>query len=167
MSDFEKLTADLTTLRRLDRSRFHVGRRWSFGDVENNGIYYMPQLIHYAHQAFEELMIAKLGIAYVDLSRQTPESEAMRNAHEPPIPRMTFPIRWLHQVNYKPMYAGEPFWISFDAVPLDTRKIGVRAWTFDKNETLAAVVIWLRWAQELDTRVGVAEIPAWFTAMFA
>ncbi|MDJ0837372.1 MAG: hypothetical protein QNK37_12710 [Acidobacteriota bacterium] len=166
MQELEKLVTDLNTLRKLDRSRFHVTRRWSFGDVDSNGVYYMPRLQHYAHQAFEELVLDKLGMGYLDLSRQSPESASARGAHDPPIPRMTFPVRWCHQINYKPMYAGELFWISFDAVPVDKRKVGVRAYIYDKNETLAAVVIWFRWAQELDTKVGVADIPAWFLELF-
>ena len=166
MDEVQFLLSDLNTLGKFDPSRFHVSRRWYFGDVETNASYYMPRLQEYAHQGFEELILAKTGLNYIDFSREAPQSATARSVHEPPIQRMTFPCRWCHQLNFKPMYAGESYRISFDARLINARRIGIRAWVFDKNDTLASAVVWLRWAQVLDAKVGVIDIPDWFIRIF-
>jgi len=136
-------------------------RRWSYGDVENNQVYYHPQLTHYAHQAFEEFFFRRTGLHYADLSSTAPRSEEARRQHVPPIPRMTFPVGWLHQWMRKRMHAGDLFRVWIDTVDVAEDRIGVRAWVAAESSEIAAVVIWLRWARDLETD-QVIDIPAWF-----
>lgn len=156
---FEKLTDDLKQPNYSNLKRFHQKRTWSYGDVENNGIYYHPNLTHYAHQAFEEFFKDRVGIHYVDLSRDTTSSQAQRDGHN--IQRMTFPVEWLYQWMSKPMEAGDSFDICLDTVDLDWKRIAVRAWVLDQSDDVAAVVIWLRWALLLPDRKSIP-IPSWF-----
>jgi acyl-CoA thioesterase FadM len=159
VAKFEQLTQDLDTAgSRAPRDRPFL-RTWSYGDVENNGIYYHPQLTHYAHQAFEEFFFAKTGLHYVDLSRQT---ERSKNAHVPAIPRMTFPVEWLYQWMVRPMEAGDQFHIGLDVVNLTPDRVGIRAWVFDDPGRLVAVVIWLRAAVELEGGRRTVDFPSWF-----
>jgi acyl-CoA thioesterase FadM len=74
---------------------------------------------------------------------------------------MTFPVEWLHQYMARPMFAGDMYRITIDTKDIDIKRIGVRAWVYDERNTLAAAVIWLRWALELPARKTVP-IPAWF-----
>jgi hypothetical protein len=94
---FDILTRDIDQHRKYSGDEVQAERRWSYGDVENNGVYYHPQLTHYAHQAFEEFFYKRVGLHYVDLSRRTDDSQAVRSQHSPPIPLMTFPVEWLYQ----------------------------------------------------------------------
>jgi hypothetical protein len=142
--------------------------RWSYGDVENNGVYYHPQMTHYAHQAFENYFERRTGVHYVDLSRVSAASENVRRKHRPPIERMTFPIGFLHQGMAKPMFAGESYRIQIDTCEVDRGLdvIAVRAWVYDvdPNGELtypAALVCWLRWAKLLDPD-RLVPIPDWF-----
>ncbi|HEX4966302.1 MAG TPA: hypothetical protein VF173_36170 [Thermoanaerobaculia bacterium] len=162
VNDFSLLVHEFSSSRGVPTSDPVFTRRWSYGDVENNGVYYHPQLTHYAHQAFEEFFYNQTGIHYTDLPRQTPASEKIRQAHSPPIVRMTFPVGWLHQWMLKPMHAGEEFKIWIDTVAVATNRIGVRAWIYNETNELAAVVIWLRWAKTLDGLETTVPIPAWF-----
>jgi hypothetical protein len=52
IQDLPKLLAGLAIER--TPTQYDDIRRWSYGDVENNGVYYHPQLTNYAHQAFEQ-----------------------------------------------------------------------------------------------------------------
>lgn len=166
MDDFRRLTQDIHSLRSLDRSQWFWQGDWAFGDVEANDIYYMPRLLDYAHQAFERLLYNATGVRYAYLSGTSRDAREARSKHQPPMPRMTLPAHWFHQVNYRPMYAGEQYFISFDAVPLNPKRIGIRAWVYNQEEELAAVLIWLRWVQLLGTRAGVGEIPDWLLNAF-
>ena len=68
-------------------------RTWSYGDVENNGVFYHPELTHYAHQAFEGFFFRERGLQYADLSGRDARHEQTRLAHTPPIrARVTFPV---------------------------------------------------------------------------
>ena len=129
MDIFHLLTDDIDKNRVYAGEEIQIERRWSYGDVENNGVYYHPQLTHYAHQAFEEFFYRRVGLHYVDLSRRTVESgsETARLKHSPPIPLMTFPVEWLFQLMTHPMIAGEIFRITIDTVDIDAKRIGVRA----------------------------------------
>src|SRR5205085_2280372 len=122
-------------------------RRWSYGDVENNGVYYHPQLTHYAHQVFEQFFFKKLGLQYADLSGRDSRHERARQDHDIPH-RITFPVGWLHQWMLSPMQAGDIFETWIDTVDLARDHIGVRAKVYDQSRELAAVVIWVRWARE-------------------
>jgi len=158
---FDLLTGDIDLHRTYSGDEVQVERRWSYGDVENNGVYYHPQLTHYAHQAFEEFFYKRVGLLYVDLSRTTQDSQAKRSQLSTPIPLMTFPVEWLHQYMARPMFAGDMYRITIDTKDIDMKRIGVRAWVYDESDTLAATVIWLRWALELPARKPVP-IPTWF-----
>src|SRR5436190_14410223 len=109
MDVFHLLTQDIDKSRVYSGEEVQADRRWSYGDVESNGIYYHPQLTHYAHQAFEQFFHEQTGLTYSDLSRQSSESDAARAMHDPPIPRMTFPVEWLHQWMLLPMKAGDGY----------------------------------------------------------
>lgn len=159
---FNALTADLDVSATSRPKKLLFQRTWSYGDVENNGVYYHPQLTHYAHQAFEEFFATHVGLQYVDLSRDSPASQAARNQHAPSIPRMTFPVEWLYQWMLRPMVAGDRFEIGIDFKHVSTDRVGVRAWTFNASGDLAAVVIWLRAACELEPRRKTVPIPPWF-----
>jgi acyl-CoA thioesterase FadM len=162
MNVFHLLTNDIDRSRVYSGEEIQVDQRWSYGDVENNGIYYHPQLTHYAHQAFEEFFYRRVGLNYVDLSRRENESQTARSAHSPPIQRMTFPVEWLHQWMPRPMVAGEKFRITIDTVDIDANRIGVRAWVYNEQGKIGAVVIWLRWAVELEPTRKKVSIPSWF-----
>lgn len=159
---FQQLTQDLDTAGSGSPRDRPFRRTWSYGDVENNGIYYHPLLTHYAHQAFEEFFFTKTGLHYVDLSRQTERSKKARDNHVPRIPRMTFPVEWLYQWMVRPMEAGDSFCIGLDIVSLTRARIGVRAWVFDDADALVAVVIWLRAAVELEGGRRTVDFPSWF-----
>lgn len=135
-------------------------RRWSYGDVENNGIYYHPSLTHYAHQVFEEFFLTRVGMNYTDLSRDDNQSEQKRKARN--IERMAFPVEWLHQYMKIPMAVGDTYKIGIDTVGIDSRRIGVRAFVFDSHDKLAAIVIWIRCAVLLLQGRTVVNIPSWF-----
>ena len=158
---FDLLIRDIVRHRTYLGDEVHAERRWSYGDVENNGVYYHPQLTHYAHQAFEEFFYNRTGLHYVDLSRGTDYSQSKRSHHSPPIPLMTFPVEWLYQYMARPMFAGDTYRITIDTVDIDMNRIGVRAWVYDERDALAATTIWLRWAVELPTRKPIP-IPTWF-----
>jgi acyl-CoA thioesterase FadM len=156
------LTNQANKHKKYSGDEVHLERRWSYGDVENNGVYYHPQLTHYAHQGFEEFFLKRVGFHYVDLSRTSNESHAVRLSHKPPLPRMTFPVEWLHQWMGLPMQAGERFRVTIDTVEIDAKRIAVRAWVYNEADLLAASVLWLRWAVELDPKRKTIPIPAWF-----
>jgi acyl-CoA thioesterase FadM len=162
MNTFDLLTNDIDKGKVYSGEEVHAERRWSYGDVENNGVYYHPQLTHYAHQAFEEFFYRRVGLHYVDLSRRDEKSQAARSAHSPSIPLMTFPVEWLHQWMHRPMHAGETFRITIDTVDIDANRIGVRAWVYNEQDKIVAVVIWLRAAVELEPKRRTVSIPSWF-----
>jgi hypothetical protein len=144
-------------------------RRWSYGDVENNGVYYHPNLTHYAHQIFEDVFFRERGILYTDLSGRDEQHLRARQIHEPPIEaRMTFPVQWLHQWMGKAMYAGDVIKTRIDAVSVADKRVGVRAWVYTEStespgrHELAALVIWLRWARILEPAARNVSIPEWF-----
>lgn len=149
--------ADTTEV--LGRLKFKQTRRWSYGDVENNGVYYHPNLTHYAHQVFEEFFAERVGLHYTNLSGTDCQSEETRKRRG--IERMTFPVEWLHQYMKYPMAAGDRFDIGIDTVKIDARRVGVRAFVFDSQNRIAAVVMWVRWALLLPGRTPI-DIPAWF-----
>jgi hypothetical protein len=157
---FDDLTRDLYP--GAEPPTLFFDRAWSYGDVESNGIYYHPQLTHYAHQAFEHFFHERTGLTYSDLSRQSTESDAARTAHDPPLPRMTFPVEWLHQWMLLPMKAGDGYRIGVDTVDVAANRVGVRAWVVNSQLRLAAIVIWLRAAVLLDPERKSVDIPAWF-----
>src|SRR2546430_6574815 len=160
MDVFHLLTQDIDKSKVYSGEEVQADRRWSYGDVENNGVYYHPQLTHYAHQAFEEFFYRRVGLHYVDLSRRDEKSQAARSAHSPPIPLMTFPVEWLHQWMHRAMHAGEQFRITIDTVDIDAERIGVRAWVYNEKGKVAAVVIWLRAAVELEPKRATVSIPS-------
>lgn len=162
MSVFDLVTKDVDKTKVYCGEEIQIERTWSYGDVENNGVYYHPQLTHYAHQAFEEFFNRRMGLHYVDLSRISTKSDEARAKHLPPIPRMTFPVEWLLQWMHRPMHAGEPFRITIDTVEIDSAKIGVRAWVYNEQDKVAAAVIWIRAAVELDPNRRPVAIPEWF-----
>jgi acyl-CoA thioesterase FadM len=162
MNIFDLVTKDLNKTKVYDGEEIQIERTWSYGDVENNGVYYHPQLTHYAHQAFEEFFNRRVGFHYVDLSRISTKSNDLRTDHVPPIPRMTFPVEWLFQWMYRPMYAGEQFRITIDTVKISSERIGVRAWVYNEPGQLTAAVIWIRAALELDPDRRPVQIPDWF-----
>jgi len=160
VQDLSKLLAGLATER--TSIEYDDIRRWSYGDVENNGVYYHPQLTHYAHQVFEQFFFKERGLQYADLSGRDSRHEEARLKHTPKIEdRITFPVAWLHQWMLKPMQAGDIFRTWIDTVDLAKDHIGVRALVYDERAKLAAVVIWVRWAVNLPGRERT-DIPEWF-----
>jgi hypothetical protein len=137
-------------------------QRWSYGDVENNGVFYHPNLTHYAHQVFEEVFFRECGLLYTDLSGREEHHEKARKRHEPPLERMTFPVQWLHQWMGKRMHAGEIFKTRIDAIDVAEKRVGVRGWVYTEQHELAALVVWLRWAVILDPAARNVNIPEWF-----
>lgn len=156
---FARVAGDLRQLPATARDGFRRTRVWSYGDVENNGVYYHPNLTHYAHQVFEEFFWERVGLQYVDLSRESEDSDRLRRARD--IPRMTFSVQWLHQFMHKPMSAGDAYDIALDTVDVDVRSVAVRGWVTDKAQEVAAVVIWIRRAIYLPSRKPL-DIPQWF-----
>ena len=138
-------------------------RRWSYGDVENNGVYYHPNLTHYTHQVFEEVFFGQNGIHYTDLSGREDRHREARRGHSPPLEsRLTFPVEWLHQWMLLPMYAGDTIKTWIDTVRVAEKQVGVRAQVYNENEELAAVVVWVRWAKVLEPKPKTIAIPEWF-----
>jgi acyl-CoA thioesterase FadM len=164
VQDLRTLLADLDLSAKWTPSRYDDVRRWSFGDVENNGVYYHPQLTHYAHQVFEQFFFDNTGgLHYADLSGRDPSHQVARQKHSPPIQhRMTFPVEWLHQWMLKPMRAGDVFQTWIDTHDLAGNRIGVRAHVYDAGGSVVAVVIWVRWARVLEPDPKTVEIPEWF-----
>jgi len=168
IKDFGALVSDFQSGDMSKPDKYDSSRRWSYGDVENNGVFYHPQLTHYAHQVFEKFFYIQRNIHYADLSGREERHDIARKNHDPEIPhRMTFPVAWLHQWMRKPMAAGDPFHIWIDTIDLknaiDPKKdrIGVRAHIFNEEDKHAGFVIWVRSARLLDTKVS-APIPDWF-----
>jgi acyl-CoA thioesterase FadM len=142
---------------------FDDSRRWSFGDVENNGVFYHPQLTHYAHQVFEQFFFKETGIQYADLSGRDRRHSKARSNHRPPITkRLTFPVLWLHQWMIEPMEAGDVFNTWIDTVDLTEERIAVRAHVFKEDRERAALVIWVRAAKEFHPKKRTVPIPDWF-----
>lgn len=138
-------------------------RTWSYGDVENNGVYYHPNLTHYAHQVFEKVFFGQNKIHYTDLSGREDRHREARERHTPTLKsRMTFPVEWLHQWMLLPMYAGDTIKTLIDTVRVADKQVGVRAQVFNENDELAAVVVWLRWAKILEPKPKTIAIPEWF-----
>lgn len=161
--NLDQLIVGIDAATRWSGGEFDDIRRWSYGDVENNGVYYHPNLTHYAHQVFEEVFLREQGIHYTDLSGRDRRHEEARQRHAPPIEeRMTFPVEWLHQWMRLPMYAGDKIKTWIDAVRVAEKRVGVRAWVYTESDDLAAVVIWLRWARVLDRTPQTISIPEWF-----
>jgi acyl-CoA thioesterase FadM len=163
VQDLRTLLADLNSAEKWKPGSYDDVRRWSYGDVENNGVYYHPQLTHYTHQVFEQFFLNNThGLHYSDLSGRDLIHEKARQKHSPPIQhRMTFPVGWLHQWMLRPMRAGDIFQTWIDTIDLDSR-IGVRARVYDDGDRLAALVIWVRWAKVLEPEPKIVEIPEWF-----
>ncbi|MEK6282965.1 MAG: hypothetical protein AABN95_21620 [Acidobacteriota bacterium] len=161
--DLERLLEGVDEGRVWAGGEFDDVRRWSYGDVENNGVYYHPNLTHYAHQVFEEVFWRERGITYADLSGRDDRHREARQRHDPPIDgRMTFPVQWLHQWMKEPMIAGDVIKMWVDAVAVADKRIGVRAWVYTESNKLAALVIWLRWCKVLEPVVQNVNIPEWF-----
>jgi hypothetical protein len=161
LQSFEKVTEDLRHPP-IRSSEVPFKRFWSYGDVENNEVYYHPQLTHYAHQFFEEVFHQKTGLHYVDLSRDADDSKQKR--HTKNVERMTLPVLWLHQFMLQPMRAGQEFETYITVMSLDYQKVAVRAWSYihtPDGRDLAAVVIWIRKALLLPERKPIP-IPEWF-----
>lgn len=137
-------------------------RRWSYGDVENNGVYYHPNLTHYAHQVFEAVFFQQRGLHYTDLSGRDHGHQRARERHSPPIDRMTFPVEWLHQYMRLPMRAGDVVKTRIDTIGMSTRRAGVRAWIYTEDDHLAAAVLWVRAARILEPDPRTVDIPEWF-----
>jgi acyl-CoA thioesterase FadM len=162
VQDLHTLLADFGSHIKWTPTRYDDRRRWSYGDVENNGVYYHPQLTHYAHQVFEEFFYNKThGLHYAYLSGRDPIHQEARQKHSIQH-RMTFPVGWLHQWMLKPMRAGDVYQTWIDTIDLAKDHIGVRAHVYDECGNLSAVVIWVRWARVLEPEVKVIDIPAWF-----
>jgi hypothetical protein len=160
--DLDRLLEGVDAAKVRSGDEFDDIRRWSYGDVENNGVYYHPNLTHYAHQVFEEVFFRERGILYTDLSGRDEKHYEARQRHEPPLERMTFPVQWLHQWMGKAMYAGDTIKTRIDAVDVADRRVGVRAWVYNESNELAALVIWLRWARVLESVAQNVNIPDWF-----
>src|ERR1044071_2209475 len=110
MDIFHLLTDDIDKNRVYAGEEIQIERRWSYGDVENNGVFYHPQLTHYAHQVFEQFFFRQTGIQYSDLSGRDERHLSARLGRTPPITnRITFPVLWLHQWMLQPMGAGDAF----------------------------------------------------------
>ena len=156
---FRIVAADIRNTRNPSQFTFKRTRRWSYGDVENNGVYYHPNLTHYAHQVFEEWFFERMGFDYVDLSRDDEKSEGKRSKQD--ISRMTFPVQWLHQFMNKPMSAGDEFTIGINIESINALRIGVRAFVFNSSDQMVAAVIWVRFAILLPAKTLI-DIPSWF-----
>lgn len=143
--------------------KFDEKRRWSYGDVENNGVFYHPKLTDYSHQAFETYFLIKTGLTYSDLSRDSYESMMKRKKFNKDLERMTFPIGAFYQFMFAPMKAGDEFGIWIDTINISPKILGLRAWTISTEDFKAkAVVAWLRWAKLLGENTSTIEIPEWF-----
>lgn len=163
VNDLRRLLSDLQGDAPWKPNSYDDSRRWSYGDVENNGVFYHPQLTHYAHQAFEQFFYSACGIQYSDLSGREDRNQLARESHSPKIVhRMTFPVGCLHQWMGEPMYAGSLFHTWIDTVELSRFHLGVRAHIFNESEQYVALVIWVRWAKVLDPAVRIIAIPKWF-----
>lgn len=161
--DLDRLAEGIDKATKWPGGKFDDVRRWSYGDVENNGVYYHPNLSHYAHQVFEEVFFRERGIHYSDLSGRDQRHQEARQHHTPPITaRMTFPVEWLHQWMRLPMYAGDTIKTWIDTLQVADKRVGVRAWVYTEDDNLAAVVIWLRWAKVLEPIPETVKIPEWF-----
>ena len=161
--DLDRLLEGAESARTWSGGDFDDIRRWSYGDVENNGVYYHPNLTHYAHQVFEEVFLLQKGLHYTDLSGREQRHREARQRHTPPIgARMTFPVEWLHQWMRLPMYAGDTTKTWIDTVRVAERQVGVRAWIYTEGHDLAALVVWLRWAKILEPSPRTVPIPEWF-----
>lgn len=155
---FRIVSAHIRQESTISRLQFQRSMKWTYGDVENNGVYYHPTLTHYAHQTFEEFFAQRVGLDYVDLSRVSDGSDKRRQ--ELGIERMTFPVVWLHQYMCRPMHAGDEFTIGIDTVEINATRIGVRAYV-SNSAGIAAVVMWVRAAMLLPDRTTI-KIPDWF-----
>lgn len=132
VGDLRRLLTDFNLAKKWKPRRYDDIRTWSHGDVENNGVYYHPQLTHYAHQVFEKFFYEKCGLHYTDLSGRDPRHEEARRSHSIKR-RMTFPVQWLHQWMLKPMHAGDLYKTWIDTVDLPNRSIGVRAHVYNSR----------------------------------
>jgi len=139
--------------------RFRRQRTWFFGDVEGNGVFYHPHLVHYGHQVFEEYFRDRVGLHYADLSRESDESAKARKQLD--CSRMTLPVVWCHVHMRSPMYAGDSYEVAVDATKVDNHHVAVRAWVVSPESGLSAEVYWVRVAVLLPSR-SLIEIPAWF-----
>ena len=162
--DLERLLDGFDDAKNWSGGEFDDVRRWSYGDVENNGVFYHPNLTHYAHQVFEKVFFRERGIHYADLSGRDEQHMKARKGHSPPIDRMTFPVQWLHQWMGEAMHANDLIKLWIDAVQVADKRVGVRAWVYNESDKLAAVVIWLRWARRLEPVEQTVIIPEWFLA---
>lgn len=163
--DLERLLEGVDDAKTWSGREFDDVRPWSYGDVENNGIYYHPNLTHYMHQVFEEVFFRERGIHYADLSGRDERNHQARQRHDPPLgARMTFPVQWLHQWMGRAMHAGDVMKTWIDAVEVADKRVGVRAWVYKESGELAALVIWLRWARILEPVAENVNIPEWFLA---
>ena len=163
IQDLNTLLADFNLAQQWKPHHYDDVRTWSYGDVENNGVYYHPQLTHYAHQVFEQFFYEKCGLHYADLSGRDPRHQRARQNHSPSIQyRMTFPVQWLHQWMLKPMQSGDIYKTWIDTIDLSRRHIGVRAHVHNEANELAAVVIWVRKALRLEPKREPVVIPEWF-----
>jgi hypothetical protein len=50
VKDLRMLLADINSAAKWTPGSYDDIRKWSYGDVENNGVYYHPQLTHYTHR---------------------------------------------------------------------------------------------------------------------
>lgn len=163
VQDLSTLLADFNLATQWKPQRYDDIRTWSYGDVENNGVYYHPQLTHYAHQVFERFFYKKRRLHYADLSGRDLRHQEARQSHSPSIEyRMTFPVQWLHQWMLKPMHSGDIYKTWIDTIDLSTDRIGVRAHVYNQSNKLAAVVIWVRKAVHLEPQRKTVVIPEWF-----
>ena len=160
--DLDRLLTDFDDHKIWSEGDFDHEQRWSYGDVENNGVFYHPNLTHYAHQVFEEVFFRERGIHYTDLSGRDDQHKEARERHDPPLERMTFPVGWLHQWMGKVMVANNIIKTWIDCVQVAEKRVGVRAWVYDEDNELAALVIWLRWAKILGPNQENVSIPTWF-----
>jgi len=160
--DLDRLLEGFADRKTWSGGEFDKVQRWSYGDVENNGVFYHPNLTHYAHQVFEEVFFKECGLFYSDLSGRDRRHEEARQSHKPPLERMTFPVQWLHQWMGERMHAGDEIRTWIDAIVVADKRVGVRAWVYDEDNELAALVIWLRWARILDPVAENVSIPEWF-----
>ena len=123
--DLDRLVDGIDSATKWPGGEFDDVRRWSYGDVENNGVYYHPNLTHYAHQVFEEVFFREQGIHYADLSGRDQRHQEARQRHAPPITsRMTFPVEWLHQWMHLPMYAGDMIKTWIDTIQVADKRVG-------------------------------------------